>query len=209
MLLWVIQKEKCTFFLGRECQACLLSFRMTLSLAHGRSLNYIPQCPPNAIITIINGTWHKPLPHVTLSHNQGVMALLWCNAGGFLVSVSGSQILRVPYFSCRLNASAAQGASHTSNKIQFHLWVWGCLLNAPICNLFQTHWLYQYYLDTDWKGAAVRGAEIHLWVYCGQYLCGACFVDCKSLLIICKLCSRPNIKFLFIHEVKFIIKTKS
>lgn len=164
----------------KECQACLLSFRMTLSLALGRSLNYIPRRPPNAIITIINGTWHKSLPHITLSHNGGVMAFLWCNAAGFLVSVSGSQILRVQYLSCRLNASVVQGASHTSNKIQFHLRLCGCELNAPICNLFQTHRLYQYYLDTDWKGAAVRGAEIHLCVYSrqrrGQYLCGACFV---------------------------------
>lgn len=136
VLLWAISKEKCTFFPVMECQACLLSFRMTLSLALGRSLNYIPQRPPNAIITIINGTWHKSLPHITLSHNRGVMALLWCNAGGFLVSVSGSQILRVQYLCGRIDASVVQGPSHTSNKIQFHLWVCGGELNAPICNLF-------------------------------------------------------------------------
>lgn len=141
---------------------------MTLSLELGRSLNYIPRRPPNAIITIINGTWHKSLPHITLSHNRGVMAFLWCNAASLFVSVSGSQILRVQYLCCRLNANVVQGTFHTSNKIQFHPWVCGCELSGPICNLFQKHWLYQYNLDTDWKGA-----EIHLWLHrrplSGQY----------------------------------------
>ena len=113
---------------------------MTLSLALGRSLNYIPQRPPNAIITIINGTWHKSLPHITLSHIRGVMAFLWCNAAGFFVSVSGSQILR----ECNTCAADLMQVRYSvglwhSSKIQFHLWVCGCELNAPICNLFQTH----------------------------------------------------------------------
>lgn len=133
-----IQKETRTFLPMTNGHACLLPFRMTLSLLLGISLNYIPLSPTNAIITIINDTWHKP--------RLGIMVSLWCNAGGFLVGMSGSQILRVLRYN---DAKGLQGTSHTTREIQFHLWVHCSKLNLslPICNLFQIDQLYQYYLE--------------------------------------------------------------
>lgn len=134
-----------------------LPFRMTLSLALGISLSYIPQHPPNAIITIINGTWHKSLAHITLSHQWGVMALYWYNAGAFSVSVSGSQILRATLARQTQCVGVLEGTAHTRQS--------NPLSSAGVNEIPRLQFVSDF-TNIIWtlieKGVAVRGAEIHL-----------------------------------------------
>jgi len=197
--------KKSTFLLVTNCQACLLSFRMTLSLAHGRSLNYIPVCPPNAIITIINGTWHKSLLHITLL-DRGIMASFWCHAGTFLVHQEECAILAA-YLTMQVWWRGLHTQAMKSNFI-----CWCAIVNemSPSVICFK----HISFTNIIWALIEMMSLSVVLKFISGctvgsvNISVGCVQSGCKSFLIICKLCSRSNITVFFVCEMEFIIKKK-